>query len=141
MIAIMYDGLELGTFEKQDNKTILKLHDNVKQSWLPYIFAEGINSESDMEIIIKAWIKERVFPKNRFGSRRMLKELGLAKYDVNKIAEATRCSLILDPYWIAYEEEDTYHKNSARGRQDIKHHNYPYNSLGIINEGDYKWRI
>lgn len=140
MIAIMYDGLELGTFEKNENGTLsLKLHKNVKKSWLPYIFELGYDKGTDMNIIIDAWIKERVFPKNRFGSKRMLKELGLKKYDVAKIAEVTRCSLITDPYWIVYYSEDSYTKHSVRGQMGLE--NYPYNSLDIANEEDYVWRI
>ena len=78
MIAIMYDGLELGKF-KTDNsgKLTLELNNNIQKSWLPYIFELGYDKGTDMNKIIKAWIKERVFPKNRFNSRKMLKELGL----------------------------------------------------------------
>lgn len=139
MIAIMYDGLELGTFENDNGKIKLNLHKGVKKSWLPYIFELGLDKGTDMQIIINAWIKERVFPKNRLRSRRMLKELGLKKYDVNKIAEITRCSLITDPYWIVYDQSDVYTKQSIRGQMGLK--NYPYNSLNILNEEDYIWRI
>lgn len=138
--AIMYDGLELGTFEQNGDKLELKLHDNVKRSWLPYIFQEALDNSIDMNVVLKAWIKERVFPKNRFGARKMLHELGLRKYDVNKIAETTRCSLGIDPYWLAYEDSDTYSQNTVRGKSDAEHGNCPYNSLGIKNEGEYKWR-
>ena len=140
MIAIMYDGLELGTFIEDDTgKLSLRLNENVKKSWLPYIFELGLDNETDMNIVINAWVKERVFPKNRFGSRKMLKELGLKKYNVNKIAEVTRCSLITDPYWIVYDTSDRYETHSIRGQMGLE--NYPYNSLDILNEEDYKWRI
>ena len=139
MIAIMYDGLELGKFiENEDGKLALVLNDNVKPSWLPYIFEIGLQADTNMHKVIKAWIKERIFPKNRFGSKRMLKELGLKKYDLNKIAEITRCSLITDPYWLVYEEDDTYSKHSVRGQLGLI--NYPYNSLELENEEDYIWR-
>lgn len=137
MIAIMYDGLELGTFYRDDKNILrLKLNKNIKKSWLPYIFEIGI--DTDMEKILNAWIKERVFPKNRFGSRKMLKELGLKKYNVWEIAKITRCSLITDPYWLVYEESDAYHKNSIRGQMGEE--NYPYNSLELQNEELYTWR-
>lgn len=137
MIAIMYDGLELGKFYMDSENVLrLKLNDNVKQSWLPYIFEIGLHS--DMEKVIKAWKKERVFPKNRFGSRKMLKELGLRKYDIDKITEITRCSAITDPYWLVYEDGDRYHTHSIRGQMGES--NYPYNSLDIVNEEDYIWR-
>ena len=139
MIAIMYDGLELGKFVEVDNKTILQLNRNVKASWLPYLFEIALEKETDMNIVIKAWIKERIFPKNRFGSKRMLKELGLKKYDLNTIAKVTRCSLITDPYWLVYDENDTYTLHSVRGQ--LGKENYPYNSLEISNEEDYVWRI
>ena len=140
MIALMYDGLELGTF-KEDESGILRLnlHNNIQKSWLPYIFELGIDNSTDMNIIINAWIKERVFPKNRFGSKKMLRELGLKKYDVRKIAEVTRCSVITDPYWLVYNENDTYCNNSVRGQMGLE--NYPYNSLNLNNENDYTWRI
>ena len=135
----MYDGLELARFEYNEEEDKLKLikNDKIAWSWLPYIF--DYNRDKDMRIVIGAWIKERVFPKNRLDSRKMLKRLGLKKYDALKIAEITRCSLITDPYWLVYDEEDTYYKNSARGK--LGENNYPYNSLDIRNEEDYKWRI
>ena len=61
MIAIMYDGLELGKFVTKDNKKELILNDGIKKSWLPYIFDIGIDAGTDMNIILEAWIKERVF--------------------------------------------------------------------------------
>lgn len=140
MIAIMYDGLELGKFEADENNSNilrLKLNDGIKTSWLPYIFEIGI--DCDMNKIIKAWIKERVFPKNRIGSRKMLKELGILTYNVEKIAEVTRCSVITDPYWLVYDEEDTYTKHSVRGQLNSK--KYPYNSLKLKNEEKFIWRI
>jgi len=137
MIALMYDGLELGTFYRDDANTLkLKLHDNIKTSWLPYIFEQGL--DHDMEVIIKAWMKERVFPKNRFGKHKLLKELGLKRYNIEDIARVTRCSLLTDPYWIAYEEGDRYSTHSVRGQKgfDI----YPYNSLKLKNEEVFIWR-
>ena len=138
----MYDGLELGKFVDNNGKLELKLNNGVKQTWLPYIFDIGMDAGTDMNIVIKAWIKERVFPKNRFGGRKMLKELGLKKYDVEKIAEATRCSLVTDPYWMVYEETDTYNEKSVRGQIGMEY--YPYNSIGVIAEQDenkYIWRV
>lgn len=138
MLAIMYDGLELGKFyTDSDNVLRLKLNNNVKRSWLPYIFDIGLND--DMELVIRAWLKERVFPKNRFGSKKILKELGLKKYNIDKIAEITRCAILTDPYWIVYEETDKYTTHSIRGQMGLD--NYPYNSLDIKNEGAYIWRV
>lgn len=142
MIAIMYDGLELGKFVTNNNKLELRLNAGVKKSWLPYIFDIGIDAGTDMHIIIEAWIKERVFPNNRFGRGKMLRELGLKKYDAHKIAEITRCSLLTDPYWIVYEESDTYSEKSVRGQIGLGY--YPYNSIGAISKSDehkYIWRI
>ena len=142
MIAIMYDGLELGKFVQNNDKLELKLNDGIKQSWLPYIFDIGLSADVDMNIVINAWVKERVFPRNRFGANKMLKELGLKKYDADKIAEVTRCSLLTDPYWIAYEESDTYNDKSIRGQIGLEY--YPYNSIGTIDvadEDNYIWRV
>lgn len=138
MIAIMNDGLELGVFKEEDGKLKLVLHDGVKKSWLPYIFELALEHGTDMRKIIEIWKKERVFPKNRLGSRRMLKELGLKRYNVDKICEITRCSLITDPYWLVYEPEDRYYINSIRGQKGVT--TYNYNSLGIENEEDFIWR-
>ena len=142
MIAIMYDGLELGKFKEENGKLKLILNKGIKQSWLPYIFDIGIDADTDMNIVIDAWIKERVFPKNRFGNRKILKELNLKKYDVRKIAEVTRCSLLTDPYWLVYDEKDTYNEKSVRGQIGLQY--YPYNSIGLISiedEDKYIWRI
>lgn len=134
----MYDGLELCKFER-DNSGVLRLvlNKGVSEHWLPYIFEIGI--ACDMDKVLKTWIIERVFPKNRFGAKEMMKELGIKKYDVNKIAELTRCSLMTDPYWLVYDESDTYTKNSVRGQAGSE--KFPYNSLGIVKEEDYIWRI
>lgn len=137
MIALMYDGLELGKFYEDEKGVLrLKLNDNIKTSWLPYIFEIGL--DKDMSKVLKVWKKERVFPKNRIGSKRMLKALGLKKYDVDSIARATRCSAITDPYWLVYKETDTYTNSSVRGQSGD---NYPYNSLNIPDEENYIWRI
>lgn len=139
MIAIMYDGLELGKFKQDNGKLKLELNKGIEKTWLPYIFELGYENGIDMNKIISAWVKERVFPKNRLHSRKMLKELGLFRYDINKIAELTRCSLITDPYWLAYNDNDTYINNTTRGQMGIER--YPYNSLNLANEENYIWRI
>ena len=137
MVALMYDGLELGRFiEQEDGVVKLKLHNNIQRSWLPYLFDIGL--DRDMRIIVSAWIKERIVPKNRIGIKEILKELGLKRYDRDKIARITRCSSITDPYWIAFDEYDTFYECTIRGR--IGGVSYPYNSIGIKNEGDYFWR-
>lgn len=139
MIAIMYDGLELGKFKQDNGKLKLELNKGIEKTWLPYIFELGYEKGTDMNKIISAWVNERVFPKNRLHSRKMLKELGLFRYDINKIAELTRCSLITDPYWLAYNDNDTYINNTTRGQIGIE--SYPYNSLNLANEENYIWRI
>ena len=136
-IALMYDGLELGRFiEQEDGSVKLVLHKNIQRSWLPYLFDIGL--DRDMRKIVPAWIKERVVPKNRLGIKGILKELGLNKYDRGKIARITRCSSITDPYWIAFDEDDNFYDSTIRGK--IGGVAYPYNSIGIRNEGDYFWR-
>lgn len=139
MIAIMYDGLELGKFKQDNGKLKLELNKGIEKTLLPYIFELGYEKGTDMNKIISAWVKERVFPKNRLHSRKMLKELGLFRYDINKIAELTRCSLITDPYWIVYNDTDTYVNNTTRGQLGLE--SYPYNSLNLANEENYIWRI
>ena len=139
MIAIMYDGLELGKFKQDNGKLKLELNKGIDKTLLPYIFELGYEKGTDMNKIISAWVKERVFPKNRLHSRKMLKELGLFRYDINKIAELTRCSLITDPYWIVYNDTDTYVNNTTRGQLGLE--SYPYNSLNLANEENYIWRI
>ena len=57
MIAIMYDGLELGKFVDNNGKLELKLNNGVKQTWLPYIFDIGMDAGTDMNIVIKAPIR------------------------------------------------------------------------------------
>lgn len=137
MIALMYDGLELGKFYQDGDKLRLKLNENVKRSWLPYIFDIGF--DCDMNDIINAWIKERVFPSNRLGNKRILNEIGLKKYDIKEIAKKSRCSVITDPYWIVYDENDRYSTHSVRGQQGEE--NYNHNSLGLVDEENYIWRV
>jgi len=132
---LMYDALVLAEFYTNDkNELKLKLMDNVKVTWLPYIFELAYKKDIDLRNILDGWKKERVFPKNRYGSRQLLKELGIKKYNVEEIAEKTRCSLSNDPYWLATEEDDTFTKCSAK--TDKKN----YNTLGLKEE-DYLWKI
>lgn len=138
--AILYDGLELGVFERDENDVLhLKLHKGIKKSWLPYIFELALDNNADMDKIINIWIKERVFPKNRINNRKLLKGLGLRRYNITDIVKKTHCSLITDPYWISFSEDDMYNEVSARGTVGLNY--YPYNSIGINNEEDYIWRV
>lgn len=138
--AILYDGLELGVFERDENDILhLKLHKGIKKSWLPYIFELALDNNADMDKIINIWIKERVFPKNRINNRKLLKDLGLKRYNITDIVKKTHCSLITDPYWVSFSEDDMYNEVSARGTVGLNY--YPYNSIGIKNEEDYIWRV
>lgn len=139
MVALMFDGLELGKFIQNSGKLELKLNKNISIYWLPYIFQLGIKYNADMQMVIDNWKKERVFQKNRLGQHRMLKKLGLKRYDVDKITEITRCSILTDPYWIAYKESDTYTTHSVRGK--LHSNDFHYNSMELKNEQDYIWRI
>ena len=139
MIALMYDGLELGKFINSNGKSELVLNDNIDKNWLPFIFSLGIDKHTDMNIIINHWKKDRVFPKNRFNKFWMLLKEGMLIYNVDKIAEKTRCSLLTDPYWLVYRDEDTFYNCTARGKLNSKY--YPYNSMQLENEDKYIWRI
>jgi len=76
MVALMYDGLELGRFVR-DSVGMLRLHKhkNIPDGWLPYIF--NINLNEDMDKIIDTWIKSRVFPKDQLGSCIKVKNIKL----------------------------------------------------------------
>ncbi len=131
---LMYDALVLAEFYTDENGQLkLRLMKNIKSTWLPYIFELAYNKDMDLTDILEGWKKERVFPKNRYGSKQLLKELGLKKYDVDKIAELTRCSLTNDPYWLAISEDDTFTKCSAKTDKR------EYNQLGLKEE-DYVWK-
>jgi len=139
-MSLMYDGLELGKFVNSDNKLELKLNDGIKSTWLPFIFELAYNDDVDMNIALDAWKKERVFPKNRIGKFKMLRQLGLWRYNVDKICEVTRCSLMTDPYWITYSDTDTFSNNTIRGKLNNKRV-FPYNSIGITDEENFNWKI
>lgn len=138
--CLMYDGLELGHFESVNNKLELKLNIGIQSTWLPFIFELAYNNGTDMTTAINAWKRERVFPKNRIGKLKMLRQLGLWRYNIDKICEVTRCSLMTDPYWITYTDKDTYSSNTVRGKLNSKRM-FPYNSLDLKNEDKYVWRI
>lgn len=138
-MILMYDGLELGVFKfnTECNKLEFIKHDKIDEMWLPEIirFAGNI----DMRIVIDEWFKDRVFPSNRINLKNTLKIFGLKRYNHIEIAKQTRGSLMSDGWWIAMEENDSYTKNSARGK--LNNSNYPYNSLEVYPEECYKWRI
>ena len=139
-MTLMYDALELGDFVKDaDGKITLQLNNNVEKTWLPYIFELAYDSNFDMGIVLNEWKKERVFPKSRYGSKKLLRQLGINKYDIDEILKRTNYSVLTDPYWISNSTDETYTKCSVRGKQNSA--KLPYNSLEIKNESDFKWRI
>lgn len=66
-----------------------------------------------------AWIEERVFPEERMGCNELLVELGLKAHIPIEIAKKTRACLMEDPYWVAFEETDTYEQNTIRGLMGV----------------------
>lgn len=133
---LMYDGLVLGTFIKHANGVIMfEKKENVIKTWLP-LFLELAPDGVDVSKGIVVWMKERVIPPNRIGIKRILKRLGMKKYDVMEMGAKFNYAIVTDAYWIATKEDDTYTKCSIRAT-----FNMPYNSLDIKNEENFEWKI
>lgn len=128
-MKMMLDALVLGEFKKSESGLITTFvkDENIKDEWLP-LFLRG-DIDGDVWCLVYEWLKDRVFPKNRIGARKILKDLGLKKYDHFEIAYISRASLVEDPYWIAFEEGDTWSKNTIRGIANVK--DFSWNSLNI----------
>jgi len=116
MIILMCDDIELASLDK-DTK-ILTLRVDFHPNLIPKdLFSEGKTSVNFDELI--EWLSERIFPPNRVGVDKLLKELGLNMYDPWLITQCTRASLMTDGFWIKFNKKDKYETQSVRGRFDI----------------------
>lgn len=61
------------------------------------------------------WLEDRVFPPNRIGAKKILKSLGLKKYNALEIAKRTRACLMGDVWWIAMSSGDDFKECTLRG--------------------------
>ncbi|MEC2463883.1 hypothetical protein P9X10_03050 [Bacillus cereus] len=118
MIRLMFDNIQIAHEEVSNGKHELVLEKGI-ESTDPYIipkelFPKGVKRIPLGDIL--GFIEWRVFPKEREDCDKLLKELGLEEYDPLEIAKKTKASLIEDGWWIAFNDTDTYQKDTLRGK-------------------------
>ena len=91
-----------------NNEYIFEL-DITDDSHLPWGFSdrEGnyISKERNKNLhrkIIKNWLEERVFPKERHNADELLEEIGLTEYDLVAVLKSTEAKSIYDDFWINF---------------------------------------
>ncbi len=139
LIAFMWDGLELAKFIKRPNGTFyMKVNPGIDQRLFPILFSgPEIETTEDIYDDVEFWCEERVFPPNRMGKNKLLKILGLKRYNHIDIVRITRASMMTDGYWLVLDESDTFTNNTLRGKMNPE----SFNSLQIKNASEYIWRI
>lgn len=111
MFEIMYDDIEVAY--KQGNK--YKLRENIPRKYIP--FGLFVNSDTEDMVTVVNYFCDRAFPENRVDCKRVLKRLGLKRYNEWKIIKRNRAVLITDGWWMKMDEDDNYYKCTWRGWQ------------------------
>lgn len=109
MIALMFDNIKVASVV--EDRVILE--DNMPLFCTPRDLFMGRDNISKYELAL--WLEDRVFPPDRVGAKRLLRKMGLSKYDPLEVALDTRACLVEDSWWIKVKETDTFEKTTIRG--------------------------
>lgn len=113
---LMFDNLEQGyiiEYETGVYESIMS--DKFDIRFLPQGLCPKLGLIAD-DTLVREWLKGRVFPENRVGKEQLLESLGMVTYNALGIAYKTRACLMEDPFWVAFEEGDTFEANTLRGQ-------------------------
>ncbi|HZK85288.1 MAG TPA: hypothetical protein VFC58_11585 [Desulfosporosinus sp.] len=113
MLRLMMDNLQIGHQEGVEGDYTIALEEWVPAVYAPMELFTGKRIVSMLDFV--EWINGRVFPPERIGAEQLLKELGLDEYRPFAIAKETKACLMEDPYWVAFEEGDSFKKDTVRG--------------------------
>lgn len=115
MIKIMPENIPIAkeSTDAQGNK-VIRLYDKVKPFYIPEELFKGRRTVTGEELV--KWLSGRVFPRNRVDADQLLKKLSLPEYDPWKIAEKTKAALVTDPFWLKFDEQDTFEESTVRGK-------------------------
>jgi hypothetical protein len=113
MYAIMFDNITVAFSYDLEGVKRFRLVENLPSFFVPQDLFLGRTEISIYELDM--WLEDRIFPPDRVGVKKLLKSLGLKKYDVLAIVAQTRACLMEDGWWIAITPEDTFRHNTLRG--------------------------
>lgn len=139
---LMYDKLVLGEIRQSDTDpelTIFVPDKGVQNEWLPMEFRGYVEmcrsdgKEYSVAPFLNVYITERTVPANRIGIRGILKRLGMKQYDVHAVFEKLH-GAVIEGYWFAFTESDSYEKCSLRGQLGKAP-----DMLGIQNIDEFRW--
>ncbi|EPY13692.1 hypothetical protein [Paenibacillus alvei] len=87
---------------------------------------------------ITLWLSDRVFPKDRQGVEALLKEIGLAEYDMWEITKVTKGISLSDYYWLSSNPNDHYQDVHPRfvvthSHKITSNNYYVYKPENVIN--------
>lgn len=111
-IYMMYDTIPIAMCRDRTKFENFKALDDVPDSILP--FGLFINRECTVARLTD-WLSYRIFPKERPSCAELLKSLGLREYSVWGIVKKTKGSTMTDPYWLKFEDSDSFRESTVRG--------------------------
>lgn len=109
--ALMFDNILVAPYNEATKKfTLVK---GVPDFFIPQDLFMKRQEVTIYEVDL--WLQERVFPPERIGAKKLLKSLGLKKYDAMEITKKTRACLMEDGWWFAIYPTDTFRNNTIKG--------------------------
>lgn len=126
ILSLMFDNILVADLTTTNGTARFKVKEGLPEFFVPL---DLFMWRSEITILdLAEWLEERVFPEDRMGVRKLLRSLGLKKYDPLEVALKTRACLVEDGFWIKVEEGDTFRDNTIRGKLGFKEldiSNYP----------------
>lgn len=120
-MKLMFDNIEIAeVIPPEPGRLVSKvcLLDEVPKQLIPVNLFYGEQCATFFEF--KNWIANRIVPRNRVDISRVLSEMELERYSVLNITAKTKACLMEDGWWVKVYEEDSFEKDTVRGRAGMK---------------------
>lgn len=132
----MFDNITIGTvYETELGLFSCRMSPHINIGFLPAGLAPSVSLTANDDLV-RRWVKNRIFPENRVNKEKLLKLMGLTRYDALAIVKYTRVCLMEDPFWIAFKEDDTFRSNTIRGEAGLPEWHICDGGVLKINEGE-----
>lgn len=105
------DGKTYTPFNFYNNKDMIKFFPPGLYKWKKVndrleVVSKRLPSEQDISL----WLSDRVFPEDRQGAEKLLKNLGLDYYDPWEIAIKTKGVSLNDMYWFTSDPDEMFYE-------------------------------
>lgn len=129
---IMYDNLVIAQYSDISKEFVFR--ENLKEGIPPRKLVDFKLSQAEF----LDWLQERILPENRVNLYSELKVLGMTEYYYYDIAVQTKASLLEDPYWVAFNEEDENSWRTITVRGSFGYPERQYSDIEIESKKDSK---